>query len=36
MWLTNPSDLHGVRIEWVNSALRPGLEAGLTAGRMNG
>jgi catechol 2,3-dioxygenase-like lactoylglutathione lyase family enzyme len=36
MWLTDPGDLHGVRLEWVNSALRPGLEAGLATGRMNG
>ncbi|MGB8386762.1 hypothetical protein [Mycobacterium sp.] len=36
MWLTDPRDLHGVRVELVNSALRPGLEAGLSVGRMNG
>lgn len=35
MWLTNPADLHGVRLEWLNEALRPGFEAGMAAGRMN-
>jgi catechol 2,3-dioxygenase-like lactoylglutathione lyase family enzyme len=35
MWLTNPADLHRVRLEMVASALRPGLEAALAAGRMN-
>jgi catechol 2,3-dioxygenase-like lactoylglutathione lyase family enzyme len=35
MWLTDPADLHGVRLEMVSSALRPGLEAALAAGRMN-
>ncbi|WP_224112491.1 VOC family protein [Mycobacterium avium] len=36
MWLTNPADLHGVRLEWLNAALRPGFEAGLAQGRMDG
>jgi hypothetical protein len=34
MWLTNPADLHGVRVEMVHSVLQPGLEAALAAGRM--
>ncbi|WP_165824853.1 VOC family protein [Mycolicibacter senuensis] len=36
MWLTDPRNLHGVRLELVNSALRDGLEAGLAVGRMSG
>lgn len=35
MWLTNPADLHGVRLEWLKEALRPGFEAGLAMGRMS-
>ncbi len=36
MWLTNPADLHGVRLELVDENLREGLEASLKSGRMSG
>lgn len=35
MWLTNPDDLHGVRLEMLHSALRPGFEAALAMGHMS-